>query len=921
MKIKPNSHDLQLPCWGPYSKQYSGISHIADPQHGLRFDLSVFPGLYRRKIEPPNVLMEGNTHVWQANADLTYFSTRHQLEWKDVLYCDVSYGKLESDSYLIRMECVNRGKDIQTLVLHYMASIHYPTVKTGLEEQEITPVLWNLPEKSVYCRGIDYLQFHRRHPLPTDSLVPDGLRPNEVRRSGFSGGSAVHLCGDDQDRLSFQLKMRDTFSHPILALRYQSEKGCRICLQGDGLSACGSLPPQAAPGIGFLPVLLSPQKDTLRFTLQAQQGELLLDSLILCEQEDFSRIGCEISPAQHVPKVWERGAEQPLEWDGLDRLEQNPEPSRDPFQNTLILKFPYAPNYYGLYWDFPDCVLRYWFHDTLDQPLRYLAHDHVRKRLPGNGLGHFSNVFLRPIPVQPGETITLYGLVCCAPSREQTLKKLENLIAQRSAFPQYHQALQNTALRVCGTGQALPYRFSQDRMMATTLTNVVYPIYLKRNYIRHNTPGRWWDSLYTWDSGFVGLGLTCCNLQRALDCLNAYLTQPGDTETAFIHHGSPVPVQFYLFQELFNRTQSIPLLKSFYPRLLPYYRFMTGQLGSSTTDRWNSGILATWDYFYNSGGWDDYPPQVAVHAQHLEPCAGAMVTTSHMILCAKLLIWVARLLHRPESEISSLQQDIARMSRGILTYCWDEASGYFGYLLHDQQKNPTGILRHNSGKNYNMGLDGVSPMIAGIVSPQQLNRLTQHLSDENALWTPLGLSTVDQSAPYYRKDGYWNGSVWMPHQWFLYKSLLDYGNGELAFRIAETALKTWKNEVDQSYNCYEHFPIVSRRGAGWHHFSGLSTPVLLWYRCYFTPGAVTTGFSGWIVAQKWEKDHRQMQCTVCFYDNATPKTVVIAMNPASRYRASINGQEVPILLRTDSAVELLIAPGHEQQVDIAVYPI
>ena len=34
-------------------------------------------------------------------------------------------------------------------------------------------------------------------------------------------------------------------------------------------------------------------------------------------------------------------------------------------------------------------------------------------------------------------------------------------------------------------------------MIATTLTNVVYPIYTKRSYIRHNTPGRWWDCLYT----------------------------------------------------------------------------------------------------------------------------------------------------------------------------------------------------------------------------------------------------------------------------------------------------------------------------------------------------------------------------------------------------------------------------------------
>ena len=34
-----------------------------------------------------------------------------------------------------------------------------------------------------------------------------------------------------------------------------------------------------------------------------------------------------------------------------------------------------------------------------------------------------------------------------------------------------------------------------------------------------------------------------------------------------------------------------------------------------------SSLLKTWDYFYNSGGWDDYPPQVHVHRQGLKPAS------------------------------------------------------------------------------------------------------------------------------------------------------------------------------------------------------------------------------------------------------------------------------------------------------------
>ena len=57
LKFMKSTHDLSLPDWGPYSKRYIGISHIPDKASGMRFDLSVFPGFYRRKVEVPNVLL------------------------------------------------------------------------------------------------------------------------------------------------------------------------------------------------------------------------------------------------------------------------------------------------------------------------------------------------------------------------------------------------------------------------------------------------------------------------------------------------------------------------------------------------------------------------------------------------------------------------------------------------------------------------------------------------------------------------------------------------------------------------------------------------------------------------------------------------------------------------------------------------
>ena len=107
-------------------------------------------------------------------------------------------------------------------------------------------------------------------------------------------------------------------------------------------------------------------------------------------------------------------------------------------------------------------------------------------------------------------------------------------------------------------------------MNAVLCTNVVYPVYTRGQYIRHYTPGRWWDCVYTWDSGFIGMGLAQTSLRNAFDCLNTYLMPPDSVDAAFLHHGSMVPTQFYLYAELLNRTSSRELAAYCYPRLKLY---------------------------------------------------------------------------------------------------------------------------------------------------------------------------------------------------------------------------------------------------------------------------------------------------------------------------------------------------------------
>ena len=155
---------------------------------------------------------------------------------------------------------------------------------------------------------------------------------------------------------------------------------------------------------------------------------------------------------------------------------------------------------------------------------------------------------------------------------------------------------------------------------------------------------------------------------------------------------------------------------------------------------------------------DDYPPQVHVHRYGLTETVTPVISTAQVIRTARILRMMALALGEPVEEY---EQEIDRLSYALHAHAWDGEAGYFGYVCHDEEGRATGILRTGEGVNFNMGMDGASPLVAGICTPEQEARLVNALMSPERMWTPYGLSTVDQSAPYYRDDGYWNGAVWI----------------------------------------------------------------------------------------------------------------------------------------------------------------
>ncbi|MCB0731132.1 MAG: hypothetical protein KDC88_08870, partial [Ignavibacteriae bacterium] len=545
--------------------------------------------------------------------------------------------------------------------------------------------------------------------------------------------------------------------------------------------------------------------------------------------------------------------------------------------------------FYGLSW--PDDIfqIREWYGRDLSDYFKQMVNEHVQTKFYGEGKGHYTNVFLRPIVMQPKTSKILYATICCG-TKEEVEESLNKLNKSAFTFDDIYLKAKSKVAKMDGNAEGEMYKFSIERMNATLNCNVVYPVYTQKQYIRHSAPGRWWDCLYTWDSGFIGMGYLQTSTQKAIENLNAYVQEPG-AQSAFIHHGTPVPTQHYLFTELWNKTQSNELLEYFYPRLKQYHEFMAGRLGSSSTKVLKSNLLKTWDYFYNSGGWDDLSPQKYIHDNNLEETVAPVVTSSHVIRTAKMLKMVANKLGKTE-DIKEYDEDILTFSNALQKYSWDNESGYFGYVVHDTNGNPEKILRYNSKENYDMTFDGAYPIVAGICNLNQKERILSYLKSEKHLWSNTGLTAVDQSAPYYNIDGYWNGTVWMSHQWFFWKAMLDIGESEFAFKIAKTALDVWKNEVETSYNCMEHFLVETSRGAGWHEFGALSSPVVIWYSAYFMPGNFTTGFDIWSENKKFNEDYTSFSVELKSYGQNEKSSIIVCMNPEYSYDVKWNGENI-----------------------------
>lgn len=549
----------------------------------------------------------------------------------------------------------------------------------------------------------------------------------------------------------------------------------------------------------------------------------------------------------------------------------------------FLASYPGDATWYGVAWNYEYSQVREFLSTTLEGIMPYRVADHVRTVIKGDKGGHYTANFLRPVTLRPHSDTTVFQLIVCG-DKDYVSQECARFHADEAAFTSRIEVRDNRPEYLPQSGD---YALGERLLEATLLTNIVYPVSVFGNPIRHFCPGKHWNSLYTWDCGFIGWGMSRIDPMRGYEIIRQYTTGPSEPE-AFVHHGTPLAIQILALGDVWSALGGHDdVLNEIYPRLKRFYSHMVSTYSKP------SGLMATWDLFYNSGGWDDYPPQLYYKYRKPERALQSpVVTTAYYIRCARILRMAAVHLGLKQ-DVKQYDADIKRMSEALLGNAWDEESGYFGYVVHDVDGHPVGLLRSEDGSNFNMGLDGVTPLVAGIGSEAQTARMLSHVFTKGELWSDCGISAVDQSAPYYRVDGYWNGTVWMPHQMILWKTMLDLGLADRARQIAFKAMEKWNEECSDSYNCYEHFMIETGRGGGWLNFSGLSSPLVNWFCAYFKPGTVSTGFNVLLSGVECNADNSALSATMEF-DSKSGKqaSVLVCLNPSHKYKVYVNGREI-----------------------------
>ncbi len=286
---------------------------------------------------------------------------------------------------------------------------------------------------------------------------------------------------------------------------------------------------------------------------------------------------------------------------------------------------------------------------------------------------------------------------------------------------------------------------------------------------------------------------------------------------------SQPPVGSFAVLKTYYRLQDISILESSYNRLKKWHSFWKApgingtprrdgnadgllewgsdpELISPTSPEWEKKAPGRQRAAWESGE-DDLPnyDEVPFDEKTNTLKMNCIDLSSLYALDAEMLMRIALILDKKE-DAEGFKREYEETKHKINQQLWNE-SFYFDRFWEGKFSN------HKAASNFH-------PLIAGVASKDQAQKMVDHLLDEKEFWGNYVIPTISRDNPAFKDQQYWRGTIWPPTNYLLYQGLKRYGFDEVAAQFARKSaalfLKSW-----QTYGlCRENYDSVTGEGGG-----------------------------------------------------------------------------------------------------------
>lgn len=460
-----------------------------------------------------------------------------------------------------------------------------------------------------------------------------------------------------------------------------------------------------------------------------------------------------------------------------------------------------------------------------------------------------------------------------------------------------------------------PYAEMIARLKDALLFNVNYPLSIFNGPSAFYVPAKHFPVPYSWDGGFVAVGMATFAPELALQQAAYYMTEEKHG-VPFLYCASPVPTMLYALWDIYQATQDRSVLARSWDGARRMYDFYLGRTPGSIVNAGRDGLLSTYPYYGNLG-MDDHPIQRwAEERQITHRGLYSIILIAQILRIARIMRNVATILGR-DTEAEQCRLDAELLAGVVDGRMWDEESGLYGWLCRTERGVERAVVGACAGDR---SACAFLPLFAGQITHKE--RLLPQMLDPQRFWTPFGISSVDMRSPVYSPHGYWNGGIWPVLQWYLWRGLLEAGEPVLARRVADAILGAWQRCYTAERYLGEHFSIALERMSGAPNFGGLSAALLPMHAAYFTPYEITTCYDVILLRRSADRarDALTFSLMAPFLSAPSHDLLVNMGRPKTRYALQVNGQPAGEVVSDDYGHLELRLPRPSGQYEVRITP-